>query len=229
MQQDWALARQQAALDSPVTTKATPRRLAHRHRRQRLENDSEDIEMMEMKTSDPIPQYPSHWTWDSPITTKATPRRLAHRHRRQRLENDSEDVEMMEMETSDPIPQYPSHWTWSSSSECPPELPRRYHLIVLHSGPEFDEVSKPLRDVGLQPKCVKRVQNLLLYKRLQLERKLMEESHPAGWNVNERSLFHVTSVEQEVIADEGLDLRLSRQGMFGTGIYFRLVVLRLFH
>ena len=170
-----------------------------------------------------------HAALDSPVTTKATPRRLAHRHRRQRLENDLEDVEMMEMETSDPIPQYPSHWTWSSSSECSLELPRRYHLIVLHSGPEFDEVSKPLRDVGLQPKCVKRVQNLLLYKRLQLERKLMEESHPAGWNVNERSLFHVTSVEQEVIADEGLDLRLSRQGMFGTGIYFRLVVLRLFH
>ena len=153
------------------------------------------------------------------LITKETPGRQSGKE--QGNGADEGDAEMADMETDESVPPCPSHWTWCS--ECPPGSPKRYHLITLHPGPEYDQVTKPLKDAGMQPVTVKRIQNLLLYRRLQLERKLMEESHVAGWNVNEQNLFHVTSVSQTVIAEEGLDLRLSRQGCFGIGIYFRFV------
>jgi hypothetical protein len=156
------------------------------------------------------------------LITKETPARKDDKV--QKINANDGDTEVVNMEVDESTRQYPPHWTWCS--ECPPGSPKRFHLIKLHPGPEYDEVIKPLKDAGMQPLTVKRIQNLLLYRRLQLEKKLMEESHVhvAGWNVNERNLFHVTSVSQTVIAEEGLDLRLSRQGCFGTGIYFRYVL-----
>ena len=49
----------------------------------------------------------------------------------------------------------------------------------------------------------------------------MRNDRPAGRDLNETLLYHTTSASKEVICEEGLDQRLSRQGRFGHGIYFR--------
>ena len=49
----------------------------------------------------------------------------------------------------------------------------------------------------------------------------MKDERPAGHDLNELLLYHTTSASKEVICEEGLDQRLSRQGRFGRGIYFR--------
>lgn len=40
-------------------------------------------------------------------------------------------------------------------------------------------------------------------------------------DVNMQLLYHTSSAEPHLICDEGLDNRLSRNGSFGKGIYFR--------
>ena len=66
-----------------------------------------------------------------------------------------------------------------------------------------------------------RVQNQTLWHRLQCERQLMYRTHFAGFDLNERLLYHTSRANAEVICAEGLDQRLGGGGNFGRGIYFR--------
>ena len=80
----------------------------------------------------------------------------------------------------------------------------------------------PLFNSNFNIKRVQRIQNTILLKRYQTEKELMELAHVGQlfYNVNEKHLYHVSSAPKQVIASEGLDQRMSREGFFGNGIYF---------
>ena len=52
----------------------------------------------------------------------------------------------------------------------------------------------------------------------------MQRTHVAGFDLNERLLYHTSRASTETICAEGLDQRLGGMGNFGRGIYFRCVV-----
>ena len=121
----------------------------------------------------------------------------------------------------------PSYWTrcpTCTTSASSSAAPKRYHLISLTEGnEEYRRVVQPLMNVGFKPLRVQRIQNAFLYRRLFFERDQMIKSHPTGFDVCEKLLYHTTRTSACDIADEGLDSRLSRDGgNFGNGIYFRL-------
>lgn len=112
--------------------------------------------------------------------------------------------------------------TWTPCPTCPPDAVRKYHLVDVTSGSEeWSHVASPLDSAGFTVKRVQRIQNPSLWQRLQYEKQLMIQSRPAGFDLNEKLLYHTSRAEKMVICEEGLDQRLSRSGNFGTGIYFR--------
>lgn len=108
---------------------------------------------------------------------------------------------------------------WTNCPNCPPNKKRKYHLIdVAYDCPEWQVVSNTFTDSGFTVNRVQRVQNESLWERLCYEKQLMLRDRP---NVNEQLLYHTSRSSIPVICEEGLDVRLSRNGMFGSGIYFR--------
>lgn len=108
---------------------------------------------------------------------------------------------------------------WGNCPNCPPNKKRKYHLIdVAYNCPEWSVVSKPLTQAGFTVNRVLRVQNESLWQRLCYEKQLMLRDRQ---DVNEQLLYHTSRSAISIICEEGLDLRLSRNGMFGSGIYFR--------
>ena len=108
---------------------------------------------------------------------------------------------------------------WTNCPNCPPNKKRKYHLIdVAYNCPEWGVVSNPLTQAGFVVNKVQRIQNETLWQRLCYEKKLMLRDRV---DVNEQLLYHTSRSPISVICEEGLDLRLSRNGMFGNGIYFR--------
>lgn len=108
---------------------------------------------------------------------------------------------------------------WTNCPNCPPNKKRKYHLIdVAYNSPEWGVVSIPLTQAGFDVNRVQRIQNESLWERLCFEKQLMLRDRQ---DVNEQLLYHTSRSSIPVICDEGLDLRLSRNGMFGSGIYFR--------
>lgn len=109
---------------------------------------------------------------------------------------------------------------WTNCPNCPPNKKRKYHLIdVAYNSAEWSVVSNPLtQSGGFSVNRVQRIQNESLWQRLCYEKQLMLREQP---DVNEQFLYHTTRSSVSVICEEGLDLRLSRNGYFGHGIYFR--------
>ena len=108
---------------------------------------------------------------------------------------------------------------WSECPNCPGDSTHKYHLIdVEHGSPEWDTVSRPLAQAGFNVVSVQRIQNETLWQRLCFEKQQMLKVRPS---CNERFLYHTSRAEVSVICEEGLDPRLSQNGLFGTGIYFR--------
>ena len=121
------------------------------------------------------------------------------------------------------LPRLPS--TWTICPKCHPDAVRKYHLIdVLPETEEWSRVASPLTSAGFVVKRVQRIQNSSLWQRLQYEKQLLVQDRPMGFDLNEKILYHTSRAEKAVICEEGLDQRLSRNGNFGTGIYFRFVV-----
>lgn len=107
---------------------------------------------------------------------------------------------------------------WTQCPKCLPTDKRRYHLIEVTSGSsEWQVVSDPLIKVNFTVHKVQRVQNESLWQRLMFEKNLMLRDRE---DVNMQLLYHTTRAKAPVICEEGLDLRLSRNGRFGNGIYF---------
>jgi len=111
---------------------------------------------------------------------------------------------------------------WTVCTKCPPINNKSYHLIDINlSSKEAEFVCEPLTKVSFYVIKVQRIQNDLLWERLMAEKKLMLRSRDF---VNMQFLYHTTSAKASVICEEGLDLRLSRQGNFGNGIYLRYMI-----
>ena len=108
---------------------------------------------------------------------------------------------------------------WTQCPNCPSEVMRKYHLIDVERGsPEWNVVSQPLFNSGFCVEQVQRIQNETLWQRLCFEKQLMLRDRPS---CNEKFLYHTSKAKVAVICEEGLDPRLSRNGLFGSGIYFR--------
>ena len=108
---------------------------------------------------------------------------------------------------------------WAQCPNCPSEVTRKYHLIDVERGsPEWNVVSQPLFNSGFCVEQVQRIQNETLWQRLCFEKQLMLRDRPS---CNEKFLYHTSRAKVAVICEEGLDPRLSRNGLFGSGIYFR--------
>ena len=111
---------------------------------------------------------------------------------------------------------------WTTCPKCLPTDKRRYHLIDVAPGSsEWQVVSESLTNANFIVHKVQRVQNESLWQRLMFEKNLMLRERD---DVNMQLLYHTTRAKASVICEEGLDLRLSRNGRFGNGIYFRYVV-----
>ena len=108
---------------------------------------------------------------------------------------------------------------WTNCPNCPPSNKGKYHLIdVAYNCPEWSVVSTPLTQAGFVVNRVQRIQNESLWQRLCYEKQLMLRDRS---DVNEQLLYHTSKSSIPIICEEGLDLRLSRNGCFGSGIYFR--------
>lgn len=108
---------------------------------------------------------------------------------------------------------------WTNCPNCPPNKIGKYHLIdVAYNCPEWSVVSTPLTQAGFIVNRVQRIQNESLWQRLCYEKQLMLRDRS---DVNEQLLYHTSRSSIPIICEEGLDLRLSRNGCFGSGIYFR--------
>ncbi len=108
---------------------------------------------------------------------------------------------------------------WTRCPTCSPTEERRYHLIsVTPQSSEWSFVSLPLTRAQFSVQKVQRIQNMGLWERLCVEKGLMLRQRS---DVNMQLLYHTSSAQSAVICEEGLDNRLSRNGNFGRGIYFR--------
>ena len=115
--------------------------------------------------------------------------------------------------------------TWTKCPNCRPDAVRKYHLVdVSPETEEWSHVASPLTSAGFLVKRVQRIQNSSLWQRMQYEKRLLVQDRPAGFDLNEKLLFHTSRAQKAIICEEGLDQRLSRNGNFGTGIYFRFVL-----
>ena len=72
-------------------------------------------------------------------------------------------------------------------------------------------MTAPLTRVGYTVTKMQRIQNQLLWNRLQSEKQLMRQNRPVGRDLNEMLLYHTTTAPKGVICEEGLDQRLSGQ------------------
>lgn len=108
---------------------------------------------------------------------------------------------------------------WTNCPNCPPSKKRKYHLIdVAYNSAEWSVVSNPLSLLGFTVTRVRRIQNELLWQRLCFEKQLMISDQRS---VNEQLLYHTSRCSIAIICEEGLDARLSMNGNFGRGMYFR--------
>ena len=111
---------------------------------------------------------------------------------------------------------------WTKCQKCRRSTERRYHLVdVSPNTHEWLNVCSLFLNVDFTVHRLARIQNQSLWRRMQCERQLICRSRPAGFDLNERLLYHTSRAKTEVICAEGLDQRLGAVGSFGRGIYFR--------
>ena len=121
---------------------------------------------------------------------------------------------------------------WTRCPKCSPETNKPYHLI--HLSLTEDPSSEQLVDTlttqkilysfikcNLQVVSILRIQNPSLWRRYGAEKACMVAERGRDFNLNEELLFHTSRSPSKSICSEGLDMRLSRTGFFGKGIYFR--------
>lgn len=119
-------------------------------------------------------------------------------------------------------PDIPVYWT--KCDKCG-SRERRYHVIEVQPNcHEWLNVCIPLLNENFLVTQLQRIQNCVLWQRLQCEQQLMCKSHSKRFDLNERLLYHTSRAKKEIICAEGLDQRLSNSGSFGRGIYFRYTI-----
>ena len=103
----------------------------------------------------------------------------------------------------------------------PPQCPTSMTVAVPLDEEEAVAVRGPFEEVGLRVLEVLRVQNRALWLRFASERALLARLHGAGWEPNERRLYHATGQDALALAEgPGLDERFSSAGgNLGRAIY----------
>ena len=135
------------------------------------------------------------------------------------LQNEENETQTFDQTQSTHAP--PPPW-WTVCPNCAPNAVRKYHLIdIFPASEKWTQVTAPFTRAGYVVTKMQQIQNQTLWNRFHFERQSMRDERPAGRDLNEMLLYHTTSASKEVICEEGLDQRLSRQGRFGRGIYFR--------
>ncbi len=82
-------------------------------------------------------------------------------------------------------------------------------------------IMAPLIKDGFKITVIQRIQSPSLWRRYMGEVRLFLEERGNDVFLNEKLLYHCSRAKKEVICAEGLDARLSSEGLFGKGIYFR--------
>ena len=113
----------------------------------------------------------------------------------------------------------PSHW--APFSDCQQQsLP--YQLIELPMDTaETQQIISDFIKSKFRTIRVSRIQSPCLWRRYETERNNIIAERGKDYNLNERLLYHTSNAPVATICTEGLDMRLSRAGHFGKGIYFR--------
>ena len=124
----------------------------------------------------------------------------------------------------------PPQW-WTKCPKCDPGTDKPYHLIHLTLD-DFDcqqlvdtydtqAIIYSFLKSGLQIANIWRIQNSTLWRRYQTEKANMLAERGEDYDLKEKLLYHSSRAPKTSICAEGLDMRLSREGCFGRGIYFR--------
>ncbi|GFR81892.1 poly [ADP-ribose] polymerase [Elysia marginata] len=101
----------------------------------------------------------------------------------------------------------------------------KHHTLTLLSDSDerFQEIAIDFKNAGMRVTQVEMLANGILWKRYATEREMILEQRKKtdpDFKLNERYLYHGTSMKKSYICDEGLDSRMSNEGCFGKGIYF---------
>lgn len=101
---------------------------------------------------------------------------------------------------------------------------KHHTLTVLNNSDErFKEIAIDFNNAGMNVTQVEMLANKHLWKRYATEREMILEQRKKSdpdFKLNERYLYHGTTMKKSYICDEGLDSRMSNEGCFGKGIYF---------
>ena len=112
--------------------------------------------------------------------------------------------------------QLPSWWSqihYSSNS---------FKIVKLaKESPEAVVVLSAFQPKKITVKTISRIESPSLWRHYISEVNIISEERGESYEQNERLLFHCTKANKSVICTQGLDVRLSNQGNFGRGIYFR--------
>lgn len=171
--------------------------------------------------SDHLPNGTSttNYSKPSPSWDKPSPSLHSDRHTLKDSKEIASASSSSEHKLSGVSSQHRTPTCWTNCPNCPPNKKRKYHLIdVAYNSAEWSVVSNPLCQLGFTVSRVQRIQNELLWQRLCFEKQLMVSDQR---DVNEQLLYHTSRCGVSVICEEGLDARLSMNGNFGRGMYFR--------
>lgn len=97
------------------------------------------------------------------------------------------------------------------------------HTSEVNSGePIFLEIRSDLEQAGFILTRLLRIDNSDLKEKFQIESEQLKKTkqYDKDFKLNIQNLYHGTTAPLADICDEGLDVRLSRKGRFGRGIYF---------
>jgi hypothetical protein len=101
---------------------------------------------------------------------------------------------------------------------------RPFTLTTVNSNEAmYKEICIDFENADIIVVSIEKLTNLHLWKRYVTERDLMLQQRlniDSDFKLNEKYLYHGTSVLKSDICEEGLDSRMSKQGCFGKGIYF---------
>ena len=122
-----------------------------------------------------------------------------------------------------PSPALPSDlpsW-WSSCTKCS-DCHKMYHLIELSMDTtETQQIISDFIKGSFEVVRIQRIQNPTLWRRYAAEKACVLAERGQQYDLNEVLLYHTSRAAMSTICAEGLDMRLSRSGNFGRGIYFR--------
>lgn len=111
---------------------------------------------------------------------------------------------------------------WVECSKCSSDSHKPYHLIDLPMDTsETQKIVSTFITSNFDVVSIRRIQNAALWRRYQAEKTCLLAERGSDYHLNEVLLYHTSRAALPAICGEGLDLRLSRAGNFGRGIYFR--------